>query len=92
MSQIASFTGLKLYIVERNKFKKKCVKAGFTTCMYRFIAPNFVFNGKYGLIHLLIVVVLCSFFCANGGAFEEIRIFKAMVRYAPRLNQYLLNG
>ena len=33
-----------------------------------------------------------SFFCANGGAFEEIRIFKPMVRYAPRLNQYLWNG
>ena len=25
---------------------------------------------------------MCSFFCANGGAFEEIRICKAMVRYA----------
>ena len=44
--------------------------------------PNFVFNRKYSLIHLLIVVVMCSFFCANGAAFEEIRIFKAMVRYA----------
>ena len=68
------------------------MKAGFTTCMQRFIAPNFVSNRKYDLIHLLIVVVMCSFCCANGGAFEEIRIFKAMVRYAPRLNQYLWNG
>ena len=92
VSQISSFTGLKLYIVGRNKFKKKCVKAGFTTCMHRFISPNFVFNLKYGLIHLLIVVVMRSFFCANGGAFEEIRIFKSMIRYAPRLNQYLWNG
>ena len=82
MSQISSFTGLKLYIVGRNKFKKIFVKAGFTTCMHRFIAPNFVFNRKYDLIHLLIVVVMCSFFCANGGAFDEIRIFKAMVLYA----------